>query len=111
MVRLDCKTAAVEVSVEFLASVYNCSMFAYRDSTSVKALLANATGLSSCKSVAPRPFVDASTCSTVSFSGSKYVSVTSSEIKFLILSNTSCWLASQANLLSFLSSCRNEAVW
>ena len=65
VVSVDGKTSAVQVGVEFLVAVDNSKqfplMFAYLDSTSVRALLAKATGLRSCLRAAPRPFMEAST--------------------------------------------------
>ena len=55
VVSVDGKTSAVQVASNSL------SMFAYLDSTSVRALLAKATGLRSCVRAAPRPFMEAST--------------------------------------------------
>ena len=52
-------------------------MFAYLHSASVSALLAKAMGLLFCKSVVPRPTLEALTCMVTGSDGSKYLSVVS----------------------------------
>ena len=52
-------------------------MFTYLHSASVGALLAKAMGLFLCKSAAPRPTWEASTCMVTGSDGLKYVRVVS----------------------------------
>ena len=59
---------------QLLASL---SMFAYLHSASVSTLLAKAMGLSLCRSAAPRPTCEASTCIVTGSNGSKYLKVVS----------------------------------
>ena len=75
MVSVDCETVAKQASVKLLTPVHHSKQFSFNVCISCfhisePALLAKATGLLSCKSTAPRPFSEASTCKVISFFGS-----------------------------------------
>ena len=74
MVSVDSEAVTKQLIVELLTPLYYGEHFALDVcfvSTSVSALLANATGLLSCRSAAPRPFNEASTCRVISSFGLK----------------------------------------
>ena len=60
------------------------SMFVYLHSALVSALLTKAMGLLSCRSAAPRPTCEASTCMVTGSNGSKYLRVVSMMMPCLI---------------------------
>ena len=66
------------------AASISLSMFAYQHSVLVRALLAKAMGLPFCRSAAPRPTCEASTCIVMGSEGSKYLRVVSLMMASLI---------------------------
>ena len=69
------------------------------------------TGYPSCRSAAPSPFCDASTCIVTGFSASKYRSVVSVQTLSLRASKASWYVVFQVNSVSFLRSSHGGAVY
>ena len=76
----------------------------------MRAFEAKATGHPSCRSAAPSPFCDASTCMVTGFSASKYHSVLSVQTLSFRASKASWYVMFQVNSVSFLRSSHRGGV-